>query len=111
MASPVYTVLLGEGIAPTGFSEIVFGPPAGFRYVVTDVDATETSSVAPAALSGFTLSTGGNGIVWMLGTFAFRQQQYHWRGRQVIDVGDDLFCFTGDSGWHFRVTGFQLTLP
>jgi hypothetical protein len=36
---------------------------------------------------------------------------YHWRGRQVWDVGDTWTIFSYDSGTTFRITGYNLSLP
>lgn len=112
MASPVYTVLLGEQVGSAGGTGLLVPtPPAGFRYVVTDIEAREYTGPSIIPLSGFELYDDAGAAVWALATFAFRQVHYHWRGRQVLDVGDNLFWASGDSGWTWRATGFQLSLP
>jgi hypothetical protein len=111
VASPVYTVLLGEADLILGNTVVVPSPPPGFRFVITDMEAENSQAPDVPSLGGFSAFTPSFFIVWAVSTFALRGISYHWRGRQVIDVGDELEFATDDVDWHVRVTGFQLTLP
>lgn len=111
MTSPVYTVLLGRQVVSAGSAILVPSPPGGFRYVITDMEAWNFTGPSVVPLRGFIVIDSSDGVIWGNSMILGGQGTYHWRGRQVIDVGDQATAFTTDTGWGFRASGFQLTLP
>jgi len=112
MASAVYSKVLWDA---EGSGDILYGPsvPAGYAWIVKDVMFSYqllAEAVVPIsgafAISGLSLTPiCGGGLLSLWAGIA-----YHWHGSQVFEYGDTLVA-QYSSGWSFRVSGFQLTLP
>jgi len=111
MATPVYTILIGD-VTVSGASFDFGTPPAGFRWIVRDVDY-----VAPGALyqhvdGAALIRSPGNcyfAAVWHPGLIG--GQSYHIEGRWVVDNPTHLQFTSGQNGWKVTVSGYVLSLP
>ena len=107
----VYSKLLCEGTL-TAFVVQTFGPPAGTKWVVRDIVAVNDVRARNQASGVFQVLDDNGTPVWLLAnTAAFGSTPYHWEGHQVIEAGDHLNWFSFLTGWQFRCSGYQLTLP
>jgi hypothetical protein len=106
MAQPVYSIVIYAkvGLVGTQFKTV----PAGFRWVVRDVDCyyngLEVCTVRMIGVLGQTVwvnefAGGGAG-----------PQYASWRGRFVVNAGNKV-SFDASNAADFSVSGYQLTLP
>lgn len=111
MAPPVYTeVLWDSGYLGVGITDGP-GPPDGFRWVVTDVDAVFEPVVWYLPDGGFEFGQADSPAFFRRQYPAFGNVTHPWRGRQAIDFPNTLAANCADGGWSFRATGFLLSLP
>lgn len=110
MALPVYSLrIFAHASLVTSAGTVGPVVPAGFVYVLRDVDVFEETGA-----QGVTLSVvnplGGYLTVFLTGsTLQSRVQQ--WRGRQVYHPGEQVGFFAGSGQWAIMASGYQLTLP
>lgn len=112
MSAPVYSRLLAEANNPAvGYTDLG-GPGESNKWVIRDIHAV--NATAPfVLLTGPLLIQDGSLVeiasvrVWNL----FAALPFDWNGRHVIEAGDDLTLYVGDSNWQVRISGYVLTLP
>lgn len=110
MAQTVYSLRLyaAQNLAP---GSGVVGPvvPAGFIYVLRDIDVCSFTSTTGDELlvKG---PTGGNVYVVVL-TAGGDRFNFQWRGRQVYAEGEQIGFHSLAGGWDVMASGYQLTLP
>jgi hypothetical protein len=106
--APVYTIQLYVGTVVHGSG--VVGPvvPAGFVYVLRDVDMQESSGTVGA---NFSIRNGAGGLLWQKTLVAGDvDASFAWRGRQAYSAGQQI-GFRGFSGsWYVAATGYALTV-
>lgn len=107
---PPYTVGLWFATNPVSGVETGPGPPAGFEWIVRNVDIFVPlprftgqggwilSSVATPYLVGW----GGAQLEGGCG--------YSWEGRQAVGAGDELQVSTDQPGFKWAITGYQLAV-
>jgi hypothetical protein len=107
----VYSTLLWDLVDVAEGSYTSETVPSGFRWVVVDVVAFNTTSTW-AWVGGLYLSDSEGAPIWSPPNgFALPRTEYRWSGRQVVNTGDNLQANSYDDGWSLRVSGFSLTLP
>lgn len=112
MAFSVYSKAFFDETGLTVGAHSIGPVPAGFVWVVRDIDSYN-DGVTSAAVAGWSLSSvsGGAPFAGVPSGWAQCGQFYQWSGRQVIDEGDELALEAFGSGWSVRISGYQLTLP
>lgn len=111
MSSPVHSVALWS--LPFTSSTFVTGPtvPAGFVWVVRDI-ALVNFKQPYFALGFYAIGTNVRGFVFLRGNGQDRGgRDYQWRGRFVMEPGDQIWFEASDTGFEGVVSGYQLTLP
>lgn len=99
---------LGPTLGEPDYSPVV---PAGFIWVVRDILAWNRN-FAGWDLQGFVLGDTQGGILWSLWLpDVTAARTYHQEMRQVLNPGDHISLNTADTGWYFRISGYQLSLP
>lgn len=91
----------------------VLGPtvPAGVVWDVREIDVMNFKD-GWQALGFFGLASGTTGYIWYVGGGRARaQQSYGWRGRSILNPGEQLQWGAHDTQWALNVTGYELTLP
>lgn len=89
-----------------------FPVDAGTKWVVRDIDAFCDYGGEWRAVNGLFVYAQNGGPIWTLWPHEARTQvHYPWRGRQVLEEGDELQIDTFDNAWVVRVSGYKLTLP
>lgn len=110
MAREVYSLRIfasgGLSVAAGQVGPIV---PAGFVYVVRDIDALELTGVSGGQLQ--LISQVGT-VVWFAGGLPGPAAgNWSWRGRQVYNEGEQVGFKSGAGTWSMACSGYQLTLP
>lgn len=110
MAQAVYSLRIfsSAGLSP-GAGTV--GPivPAGFVYIVRDIDAFDDTAGATDNLIIFS-QTSGVLINWV-GPSPAAAGCYQWRGRQVYNEGEQVALRSFVGTWGVSISGYQLTLP
>jgi hypothetical protein len=83
--------------------------PAGYRAILRDLDAWCGGTPTSQGIVMENLSTGA--LIWYE-PFTTEFQISQWRGRQVIDEGQQVQLTTGAGApIHASLSGYLLTLP
>jgi hypothetical protein len=101
-----------HGGLPTNAAVNTSTCPAGFVWVVRDITAWYNPA-GTGHIFGLYFNVLGTGTIfagWYAGP-AFAQWSYHWQGRQVLTAGQGVTINPGESNWHVRIAGYQLSLP
>jgi hypothetical protein len=108
---PVYSELVAAAAGASAGATVLGGPDTGFRWVIVDI-ALEYQSTDSVALAGARL-VDENGYLFfeVHQPFAISGNSYHWNGRQVLDVPNELILDAVEAGWGCRVSGYVLSLP
>lgn len=110
MAQPVYSlrIFATGGLTPGAG---VVGPivPAGFVYVLRDIDMFEETAAGSTILT-VRNQTGGVLIQVQAGT-TISSRNWEWRGRQVYNEGEQVAFLAVVGQWSVAASGYQLTLP
>lgn len=110
MARDVYSLRIyaaADLLASTG--EVGPVVPAGFVYVVRDIDVRENLATAGAYI--FVKNPVG-GILWIHQVDATVNGSVgQWRGRQVYAEGEQVGFQVSSGDWAVTCSGYQLTLP
>jgi hypothetical protein len=102
---PVYSQRLLHGAFTASVSATV---PAGFCWVVRDADVYW---IGAAAADVAQLVVNGIAAIALFNGPANQPQVFPWRGRQVLNPGDQLLFTAGTVNWQVLVSGYALTLP
>lgn len=112
----VYSALLfenGDISKPGGdYNSIVV--PSGYLWVVRDMYFTVPTEVGYtwSHASGFEVTDHAGARLWnVTSPRAEMNVGYHWTGHQVVNTGDQLTVAIYDTGWTWRISGYQLTTP
>ena len=83
--------------------------PAGFVYVVRDIDALEQTGTAGATM----VLVGQTGaFIWLAGGLTGPAVgNWAFRGRQVYAEGEQVAVKSTLGTWAVSVSGYQLSLP
>lgn len=110
MARAVYSqrFFAFAGATPVG----PVGPivPAGFVFVVRDIDAVVRSS-GTAQLEILGQVVGQLIALWSYPQSPVPDNNFEWRGRQVFGVGERVGISVLSGSWDVAISGYQLTLP
>lgn len=83
--------------------------PDGFVYVLRDIDVVlRTAAPATMAVYGPNL---GQFLLYIPDSSLGSDSGYHWRGRQVYGVGEQVGFQALSGQWDVMASGYQLTLP
>jgi hypothetical protein len=107
MAWPVYSsVLLRQSSSASVSTNLV---PAGYRWVLRDIDARFAGAGAGA---GLLVAVGAVQLVAFI-TASTGDPSFAWRGRQVMVTGESASFtpFAAAGTWHISASGYELTLP
>lgn len=110
MANQVYSLRIyaqGSLVPSSG----VTGPlvPSGLVYVVRDMDIVRRSSGSTDELVVYAQTLGL--LVNVVAGVLDAGQNYHWRGRQVYNEGEQVGVQSLVGTWDVAISGYQLTLP
>lgn len=88
-----------------------FTVPDGFVWVVTSINATNTSDIGTGLL-GFSVQRVGGVVLWNVDNLqAVSGLSYQWEGRAVYNPGEEIQVTWNDGFWSISSSGFQLSLP
>lgn len=110
MARDVYSLRIFATGGLTNAAGLV-GPvvPAGFVYVLRDIDVVEISGTAPAIMQ---VESPVVAPLWnATRTVTGGVVNAAWRGRQVYAEGEQVGFFAFSGTWAICASGYQLTLP
>lgn len=110
MPGPLFSELLFEGAALPAGVTLSAHVPAGFRWVVREVDSHSKLPFWEARDGFSVVDTLGASITGVGTADGLGDTYYHWSGRQIVDAGDQLRIFTFDDGWSIRISGYVLTV-
>lgn len=106
MAVPVYSIHIYAAVGLSGSSPSL-GPPAGFRWILRDLDVTYSGLL----VSSVRLIGPLGQTIWLNAFAGLSQPEYaSWRGRQVVDFPDSV-TLTASQPSDVTLSGYQLTLP
>lgn len=107
-----YSVLIAALTSLSAGSHTVGSPPTGYKWVVRDIDAYNSTLTSIYGAGGFTLTAASGGdFAGILTPYARYSTVHHLEGRWVIENGDTLEVITQESGWNIRLSGYKLSLP
>lgn len=110
MARDVYSLRIFATASLTAASGTV-GPhvPAGFIYVLRDIDVVEISGSGTGVMQ---VQAQTLGVLWVFQRGSTLASAYgSWRGRQVYAEGEQVGFTVGSGTWSIAASGYQLTLP
>lgn len=109
---PVYTELVYENefltAEPGGIN--IGGPPAGFRWVIVDIEVFD-GVTGSEPRQGFFLQDSSNVILWIEYYPLSWSGHFQWKGRQVLDHPNTLTYVCYDAVSTLRITAYVLSLP
>lgn len=110
MARPPYTVLLWRGSNSTSGLTGGPSPPAGFEWVIRNVDILTPGSGVDG-VGKWLLQVGAGTFLLGWGTTQLRGGSgYSWEGRQAVATTDQLAVSTDRAGFQWSITGFQFAV-
>jgi len=110
--SRVYSAQLCVNAVAGGGTTFLATVPAGTVWVLRDMRASySVTGLDP--LAGFEVLLNAAIRLWTVGPLGVKPvYTYPWEGRTVLDPGDELSLYSGDSAlWSIVVSGYALTLP
>nr|CRY97654.1 hypothetical protein [uncultured prokaryote] len=121
MTTPVYSAQLGglTGSNLTGLPQLTFTVPAGFLYIVRDVEVGVLSGISTQVHFwwGETLSDDETNVYPMAGIatqVVINGPSFgHWDGRHIFPAGTSCWIQDASAGGlsSFSMAGYILTLP
>jgi hypothetical protein len=89
-------------------SVVSLSVPAGFVYVIRDLDVFLTAGISDA--TGYLKGSSGQAIFYFTQT-ALNSGYHSWRGRQVFEAGESFSFDPGGDAMDFTLSGYKLTAP
>jgi hypothetical protein len=83
--------------------------PAGFVWVVRDIDALEITGSTPAQME--VLNPNFQPFWFIDRNFPQVGANFQWRGRQVFQAGEQIGFKAFSGTWSIMCSGYSLTLP
>lgn len=105
MTNPVYSIVIARGTLASGGASSPITPPAGFVWVIKDIEARGTGGNAVEfrlAIAGITLTT-----IPIPSGQSFGQ----YSGMVVVNPGETIVAGAAGSGFYYQISGYQLTIP
>lgn len=110
MARVVYSQRFFAGAAASPVGPVGPVVPAGFVWVVRDVDAVVRSS-GTAQMELLGQVAGQILVLWSYPQSPVPDNNFTWRGRQVFAEGERVGINVLSGNWDVGISGYQLTLP
>jgi hypothetical protein len=104
----VYTVQLASLHDLASGASQDFSVPAGFAWIIRDIDATSGASLDLPFLHVEDLVTGGTIAVLAVGGLFLESVQ--WKGRQAFTYGGGFRLRAENNSWDARVTGYEFAV-
>ena len=113
MAQSVYTQRLWLLPSSTSTGNIQGpGPDTGFRWVVRDVRAVNTSATAGVLVRPLVLFGPQGAPIWSTPSYGtITGVLYRQELRGIVDFPDQLVAQAPTQNWNLVVDGYQLSLP
>lgn len=99
----IYSKRFAAGYVAPGAAFVVYTCPVGVTAVVVDIELSPQT--APATRASVTLN-GGRVIFEVVGGVQYVTMQ--WRGRAVLNSGDQLYFVPTAGTWAYFVSGYEL---